>query len=271
MQYQLNTNTLKPNAFISPEVMSKLSYLLNVIVLLVLLVNTVNAHAIEESQLYSPVNKVNNKLIFGTTNSSDTQLFKQANAILTYAFSQLNYEFSLVNLPNKRNLLWANDEKLDGIAFRVDKLEDFYPNIVKVEEALFTTEQWVYSRKNIEVDGWQSLYPYILAYEQGSLFIEQNKDYFLNVIAVTSTENAFALVDKQRADFTITSQSTGDLLLERNKDYAGKIKRQSPALIEISMFSYMHQKHQGLAVELAQELKKMKANGKYDALMHQVR
>lgn len=242
-----------------------------VAVALLLFTSSVNANGLPKSLSGSSISKTKDKLIFGTTNSPDTKLFKQASIILTHAFSRLNYEFSLVNLPNKRNLLWANDEKLDGIAFRVDKLEDIYPNIVRVEEAIFTIKQWVYSRKPIEVDGWQSLYPYTLAYEQGSLFIEENKDYFQYVIPVTSTESAFALVEKQRADFTITSQSTGDLLLERNKDYADKIKRQSPALLKTSMFSYLHQKHQGLAFDLAQELKKMKASGEYDVLMNQVR
>lgn len=250
------------------KLINKLSYLL--IIVLLSLISTVNAHTVINSDISPLENHEQHKLIFGTTNAPHTMLFKQANVILTQAFSELGCQFSLVNLPNKRNLLWANDEKIDGIAFRVNKLEDLYPNLVRVDEALFTIEQWVFSAKDIEVDGWQSLYPYTVAYEQGTLFIEENKDYFLYTIPVISTENAFALVEKQRADLTITSKSTGDFILSHNQDYAKTIKRQTPALVEISLFSYLHEKHRGLAVELAQVLKKMKQSGQYEQLLKQV-
>ena len=213
-----------------------------------------------------------NKIIFGTTNAQNTQFFQRAERILGAAFAKLGYQFSLVNLPNKRNLLWANEDKIDGIAFRIGHLAGIYPNLIKVDEALFTIKQWVYSREKISIDGWQSLYPYTLAYEQGTLFIEQNQHHFQQVIPVVSSEKAFAMIEKKRADITITSQSTGDTLLNQYlSTYKGKIKRQTPALVEISLYSYFHRKHEILSVALSEQLKVMKANGEYQRLFEQVK
>ncbi|GAA5141671.1 substrate-binding periplasmic protein [Thalassotalea piscium] len=249
------------------ELHSKLTYLL--LGVLFLTPQAYSLNLAREALPYVAQTK-QNKLIFGTTNGSHTLLFKQADLILTHAFAQLGYQFSLVNLPNKRNLLWANEDKIDGIAFRVDNFENIYANLVRVNETIFSVEQWVYSKKTIDVDGWENLYPYTVAYEQGTLFIEENKDYFQYLMQVSSTEQAFELVYKDRADFTITSKSTGDLILKHHENYKGKIMRQSPALVEIHMFSYLHQKHQAIAIKLAEVLKVMKENGEYNQLIQSI-
>ncbi|XQW86701.1 substrate-binding periplasmic protein [Thalassotalea piscium] len=232
--------------------------------------NSIGSELKENDDLAIIANKANS-LVFATTNKPQTKLYKKANLILTYAFAKLNYEFSLVNLPNKRNLLWANEEKIDGIAFRIASVAQHYPNLVRVEEPIFTIEHWVYSRKPINVDGWDSLSTYSIAYEQGSLFIEENMKSLSYLFPASSSESAFALVYKKRADLTITSKSTGDDIIAANQTlYQNKIKRQHPALIKTVMFSYLNKKHKQLATDLAQILKKMKASGEYQDLIAQI-
>ncbi|GLX79092.1 hypothetical protein tinsulaeT_24320 [Thalassotalea insulae] len=208
---------------------------------------------------------------FGTTNTPESLLFKQAHAILQHAFQQLGYQFTLKHLPNKRSLMFANNNNIDGIAFRIESLTSKYPNLIKVEEVLFSLEQFVFSRKPIEVNGWQSLSPYNIAYERGTYFIEQHKAVLPNLFPVGSSNQAFQMVFHERADLTITSAKTGQKILNQYQFlFNGAIQQQSPAIAQLNLYSYLHKKHQRLAKELAQQLRQMKANGEFDRIKNKV-
>ena len=212
-------------------------------------------------------------IVFGTTNAKNTLLFRQAQHVLTYAFNQLGHDFRLLHLPNKRALIWSNDEKLDGVAFRVATIDaDRYPNLVIVDESLFVREQSVFSRKTIDIDGWESMKELSVAYEQGTQFIENNRHHFKALYPVISTVKAFDMVFDGDADITITSKATGQLLLKNHRaQFNDEISLQTPYLVEIELYSFMHKKHQILAEKLQKKLRQMKKEGSYQRLLDAAR
>jgi len=209
------------------------------------------------------------KFILGTTNSAESLLFKQADRILGLAFKRLGYQLQLLSLPGKRSLRLANQGEVDGVAFRVQTLsQKSYPNLVIVEESLFAIEQVVFSRNDIQVDGWSSMQNYSIAYERGTQFIEQHETSFKRVIPVNSTEQALLLVLFERADLTITSRQTGLQILNDQKDtFAGKVKVIEPAVVNIKLFPFLHKKYQDLVPLLRNELTAMKNNGEFVLLL----
>ncbi len=210
-------------------------------------------------------------IMFGTTNTAESLLFKQADVILGYAFKQLGYQFTLQHFPNKRSLVSANNNKIDGIAFRIDALTDKYPNLVKVDEVLFSLEQFVFSREPMEINGWSSISQYSIAYERDTYFIEQQKALLPNLIPVSNSNQAFQMVFHQRADLTITSEKTGQKVLYQYQCiFKDTVKQQHPAIAQLHLFSYMNKKHQALSVKLAQQLKQMKAIGEFARLLASV-
>ena len=114
---------------------------------------------------------------FGTLNSPRTKVYQRAFALLTEAFKRNGLGFSMEVLPGKRSLMYVSQGVIDGDAFRVHTLNqsDEYPEIVRVDEPILIIDQSVWSKKDIKVDGWESLKPYSIVYERGTLFIEKHE------------------------------------------------------------------------------------------------
>jgi len=202
-------------------------------------------------------------IVLSTTNHSDTPLYQQANKILSVALLKLGYRLTIKTLPNQRSLLWANNGITDGELFRVSTLNlKTLPNLLQVTEPLFTIDQSVLSKIEIDVDGWNSMKNYSIAYERGTKFIEENEDKFKHVYLVNRTEQAISMVFNDRADLTITSFSTATKFLRKNKAHAKSIKILQPPLARITLHVYLNkQRHEKLAKALSHVLKDMKKNG----------
>jgi len=212
------------------------------------------------------------QITLGTTNSSDTSLYQKANSVLSVAFKQLGYHLVIKTLPNKRSLSWANYGVIDGDLFRVSELNlNKLPNLQKVSEALFTIDQSVLSKKDIKIEGWESMKNFSVAYERGTEFIENKKAMFKHVFLVNNTEQALAMVYTERADLTITSFSTATKFLENNKKYADVIKVLEPPLVSITLHAYLNKnKPPNLADLLALKLKEMKKTGEFQRILSNI-
>ncbi|NQZ22006.1 MAG: ABC transporter substrate-binding protein [Colwellia sp.] len=208
-------------------------------------------------------------IILGTTNHADTPLYQQANKILSVALLKLGYRLTIKTLPNQRSLFWANNGTTDGDLLRVSKLNlENFPNLQQVTEPLFTIDQSVLSKIEIEVDGWNSMKKYSIAYERGTKFIEENEDKFKHVYLVNRTEQAISMVFNDRADLTITSFSTATKFLSKNKAHAETIKILKPPITRITLHVYLNkQRHKKLAQALSLVLKEMKKSGQFQQIL----
>jgi polar amino acid transport system substrate-binding protein len=209
-------------------------------------------------------------ITLGTNNHSDTPLYQQANKIMSVALQKLGYKLTIKTLPNQRSLLWANNGMTDGDLLRVSNLDlKNLSNLQKVIEPLFTIDQSVLSKKNIKVDGWNSMKNYTIAYERGTSFIKEKEDKFKQVYLVNRTEQAIAMVFNDRADLTITSFATATKFLRKNKEHAEIIKILQPPLVSITLHVYLNkQRHNQLAQTLSGVLKEMKKTGEFQQLLN---
>ncbi len=211
-------------------------------------------------------------LDFGCLNAPQTKLYKRAFALLTEALQRNQKRLVMKQLPGKRSLINVNLGFTDGDAFRVHDLNqaNAYPNIVRVDEPIIVIDQSVWSKKDIKVDGWDSLRPYSIVYHRGTKFIRDHESIFKSVQIVNQMQSVFTILKIDRADITITSRETGYLCLRKfNLENSG-IKVLSPPLLEINLHTYMHKSHGTLAVELAESLRQMKQDGTYNRLLNTV-
>lgn len=210
---------------------------------------------------------------FGTINSPSTRIYKRAFAVLTEAFRRNELGFSMESLPGKRSLHFVEQGQLDGEAFRIDSFNKFneYPKLIRVEEPIITIDQSVWSKKQIKVDGWESLKSYSIVYERGTRFIEKNEHIFKSVQTVDDMKSVLKVLSIDRADITITSSDTGASLIKKFHMENSGIKLQFPPLQEIILHPYMNkEKHSVLAVELAQTIREMKTDGTYARIMEAI-
>lgn len=209
-------------------------------------------------------------IVLGTTNEPDTELYQKAKRVLTAALDKLGYNLTIETLPNMRSLTWANNGQIDGDLFRVSQLNlENLPNLYRVNEPLLTIEQMVLSKKEIQVEGWESLLNYIIVYERGTQFLDAKQQYFKQRFLVNNTKQAFDMIMLDRADFTVTSLSTAKKYINSDPKYIGHISIQKPPLVFITLHVYLNKKnHKELAHQLSLTLKEMKKTGEFEKLLN---
>ncbi|CAM4094980.1 hypothetical protein PSBY109024_08795 [Pseudoalteromonas byunsanensis] len=158
--------------------------------------------------------------------------------------------------------------KVDGELFRVSDLDlSIYPNLTRVNEPIATIDQSVIGKSDVVVNGWQSMKRYIIAYERGTAFLDKNQSRFKDVILVDDFDQAIELIMAGRADITVTSRATAQRLMHSSAQPYTEIKIHSPALVEIKLHTYINKpRHPELAHQLAEVLKAMKLDGRYQQL-----
>ncbi|MBD1581138.1 substrate-binding periplasmic protein [Pseudoalteromonas sp. S16_S37] len=207
-------------------------------------------------------------ITLSTTNDPRTPLYQQATQVLNVALAELGYELTVVTLPNKRSLSWANLGKVDGELFRVSDLDLVsLPNLEQVEQAIAVVDQSVVGKDHIVVDGWPSMKDYTIAYERGTAFLDKNQARFKGVILVNDFHQAIELISMGRADITITSRATAARLLSVSPIMFADVKIHTPPLVEIKLHTYINkQLHPHLAKRLSHLLFKMKQDGRFEQL-----
>jgi len=195
-------------------------------------------------------------VILGTTNEPESQLFQEAELILTEVFHDLGYTFELQSITGARSLFWANSGKIDGVAFRVANLDAAtYANLKRVETPIFTISQSVISRQPMVIDGWESMRDYTIAYERGTKFIEEKLDIFKDAIMVSTSSQALGMVQLARADLTILNEKTAKKLFEKNELHLSTLVINQPPITQIVLYPYINEaKHPGLADRIAELL-----------------
>ncbi|WP_448548442.1 hypothetical protein [Thalassotalea fusca] len=195
-------------------------------------------------------------IILGTTNEPESPLFQEAELILTEVFHDLGYTFELQSITGARSLFWANSGKIDGVAFRVANLDaQAYGNLKRVDTPIFTISQSVISRQPMVIDGWASMSEYVIAYERGTIFIEEKLDMFKDAIMVSTSSQALGMVQLERADVTILNEKTAKKLFDKNELHLSTLVINQPPITQIVLYPYINEiKHPGLADSIAEVL-----------------
>ncbi|HPU51200.1 MAG TPA: transporter substrate-binding domain-containing protein [Burkholderiaceae bacterium] len=203
-----------------------------------------------------------------TVSTNNTPLDRKAlQQISEEAFHRVGLEFKLVNLPSERSLLAANLGEVDGEGLRVDGLSDQYLHLVKVPERYIKVSFVAFTRDaTISLDrGWDSLKPYRVAFIHGWKMFEANAAGARVVHRVDKPEQMFRMLEEGRIDVVLYTRADG-IALARSLGFAA-IAPLTPALREVDMFLYLHDRHRGLAPRVAQAVRDMKSDGSYNRIL----
>jgi len=195
--------------------------------------------------------------------STDTQR-GFADQVLKEAFRRIGYALETVRMPAERALINANRGIDDGDIARVAGLEKKYPNLIQVPESYLTIDMVLFSKNNTEfvVKGWESMLNHSLAIISGWKIMEKNFAKLGDKVEIIKTDNAiqsFTLLEKDRVEFVAYSNWSGLGYIKKNK--ISNIKLLHPPLASPKLYVYLHKKHKSIVPKLADEIKKMKADG----------
>ncbi len=201
---------------------------------------------------------------FITIGRSNGVMGTLAEAVLREAYQQLNIELRVRELPAERALNEANRGTTDGDMTRIAGLEARYPNLLRIPVAVNQIEGMVFtSGTDIKVTGWESLRPYRIGVRIGIKFAEDGTRG-MNVQPVATNELLFSKLELGRTDIIVASRIEGQVLMKRLN--TRKVRPVEPPLTTISLYHYVHRRHQALVPRLTRVLQAMEQSGRIKAI-----
>ena len=197
-----------------------------------------------------------NILIFGQSSDPIADI---SSSVLFEAYKRIKIEVKFEKMPAERSIKSSNNGLLDGEVNRIAGMDKKYPNLIMVPLPINFLEGVAFSKKNININGWDSLKPYTIAIRLGTKFAEYGTKG-MNVSKFVSNEKIFTLLSENRYDICVSSRIVG--LYQIKKQNLIGIKILEPPLVKHDLFHYLNKKHRDLVPIISKEIKKMQQEGR---------
>lgn len=199
-----------------------------------------------------------------------------ARKVYPVAFGRAGKRVKISPMPSERALIEANAGFLDGDATRFGnaRVENRYPNLIRVQEPLLVSNTSAFSiRFSAEIRNWSDiaeLSPRIV-YVRGYKLVESRLSAMgLQQRASRLADHAKALrfLMAGRADILISTETAVRTFLGEPEFRSAGIRRIG-VLERDSPYLYLHKRHAELAERMAEILREMKADGTYRSLFQE--
>lgn len=161
----------------------------------------------------------------------------------------------------------ANEGTDDGVAQRTRGLEKKFTSLIRVDEPINTYEFVAFTlNPDISTPNWGALAPYRKAHIRGWKVLERNLKGQSDIDLVNTADQLFKMLLENRVDLVLFEKWQG-LKLARDLDI--KVIVAEPALLKADQFIYLHKKHRDLVEPLAESLREMKKDGRFDAIFNE--
>lgn len=186
--------------------------------------------------------------------------------IYTEAFNRLGKTLVYRYFPAKRGSLMADNDQLDGDSGRVYNYNEGHPNMIRVEEPIFSVKFSAFSTNpDIKLNGWNSLIgtDYKVEYTRGTYASAQNLIKVVDkkkLSRVSHWSQGIKKLAAGRSDIFIEAERTvlealkTSEFINSNIHIAGVMETQT-------VHAFLHIKHKFLASKLSAVLKEMKKEG----------
>lgn len=183
------------------------------------------------------------------------------NEIAREAFGRLGIQIEMHIVPVERALINVNAGLDDVDMLHIAGQEQHYPNIIRVPESVLDNEFVAYARRpDIRIRRWEDLKPYAVGYPANWRAFEDHVPAVKEVTRTSSPTGLLPLMDKGRIDVILLSRRLGVVMHYESRH--GLILQEPPLLVQPS-YIYLNKKHAALAPQLAQALRRMKADGTF--------
>jgi len=181
------------------------------------------------------------------------------------AFRRIGLDAEIVFNPTGRSLSDVNEGLADGELNRIEGMEKNFPNLVMVPEPNMVMDFVAFSKKDLSIDGWDSIRGLRVGVVKGWKILEENTSGFPEVTLVPSETELFNMLDKDRIDIALYDKLTGYEQIHL-RGFEG-MHHLEPPLASRNMHLYLHNSHGNLAESLAEALRSMKEDGTYDRIV----
>lgn len=188
--------------------------------------------------------------------------------VLEEAYQKIGYKIKIIEIPGKRSLAMSNRGELDGELHRIDKINIQYPNLIQIPVSIVSIPQSAFAKKDIKIDGWESLRPYTIGLVRGYILAERYTQGMKHLHPITTWEQGFKMLDADRIDVIVSNKYRGfKLLRELNIQ---DIHPLDPPLAVTPMYHYLHIKHIKIVPQITLLLRAMRKEGRIETIISQV-
>lgn len=223
--------------------------------------------------VFSMPGKAAGKMILvGTEGVKNSIYGKRLTLIFTEVFRRLGYELQYDGYPAARASAMSDAGEVDGEISRVFEYQVTHPNLIRVDEVLYSTNFVAFAVKpGIVLQGWKSLQhtTYNVEYRRG---VNLSESELSNVVAaehlsdVPTAEQGLKKLIMGRTDLYVDVEFT---IVETKKglnpaDFDVSALYQAGIMKEVDAYAYLHRKHAALVPKVAGILKSMKQEGLFE-------
>jgi len=231
--------------------------------LLTVLLFSVNNGVCQES---APALK-DNTFVMAMLRAENDYLGKWQRWIYTDIFKKLGIKVEFRDYPPKRASMEADAGNVDGEAGRIYPYADEHPNLIRVEEFLFSLNFSAFTAKDSipPLKGWDSLKGtnYRVEYQRGIKICELNLPKVVskeNLSDVTEIAQSLKKLLSGRTDLCVHDE-TAILTLMQTPEFKGSKIRFAGVMESAAIYPYIHKKHAALVPRMADIIKVMKSEG----------
>lgn len=188
--------------------------------------------------------------------------------IIIEAGRRIDVKISFRHMPAVRSLIASDAGTTHGELHRVEGLEKFYPNLIRVPEAV-VIDQFVGFSANPDmvVKDWTQTGDLQVSYPRGwTLYAQafgEDKSHHMG----NSGMPLFKMVEHGRIDIAMHTLDKGTYIAAKNGIHVYPVK---PAFAIKPMYMYLHRSKAHLVDRLAQSIRQVKKDGTYDNIKRDV-
>jgi len=181
------------------------------------------------------------------------------------AFRRIGLEAEVVFNPTGRSLEDVNEGLFDVEINRIEGMEKQYTNLVMVPEPNMVMHFVAFAKRDLPIDGWDSLRGLSIGVVKGWKILEENTRGFPGVTLVPTETELFNMLDRDRIDVALYDELTGYEQISL-RGFKG-MRRVGPPLASREMHLYLHVKNRDLVEPVSEALRSMKEDGTHDEIV----
>ena len=196
-----------------------------------------------------------------TAESKETRAIAR---LVAEAYRQMGHETEVAFLPAGRSVREVNKGTYDAELARITGMENEFPNLVRVEEPVFTIQisAVVRSDSGIEVQSWEEIGDRRVGYPRGYRILNiRTRD--LNAIKAKDPATTVKMVKGGRMDIGLLMTSDALSLAEKH----GGVTVLDPPIEVTTLYHYVHVNHRRMIPELERLLIEMNDSGRSQEIL----
>ncbi|WP_167730485.1 transporter substrate-binding domain-containing protein [Terasakiella sp. SH-1] len=187
--------------------------------------------------------------------------------IIQTAGKRINLDIDFIVQPAQRSLITTNQGDFDGELHRIAGLETYYPNLIRVPEAVLIDQFIGFSAKpNVKVKDWLDTGNLKIAYPRGwTIFSKAFGEDRMHQPGLNG-ESLFKMAAHGRIDIAMHTLDKGTYIAQKE---GLRLYPVSPPFAIKPMYVYLHKSKAHLIDKLASAIKTVKEDGTYAKIKRQ--